>query len=363
MPLFSSVKDKLVRKASAHYDKATANSRGNPYQPGLAPGPFPPGPPPPNCKSTSHLVNTSSITNMEALPKVAPMPPGPPLPPAMGGPGYDAPPPGYTPGFAPGYGGAPEFSTGYAPSPQPMASSNASSDNDPYAFLSKFDTIILIDDSGSMAGSRWREAATALTSITSICTAHDKDGIDLYFLNHKSGAPAPAGKAKDGYYNVADPRSVENIFNIMQPSGRTFTGTRIESILKPYIAQLSRARDMSDVKPINLIVITDGHPNDDPESVIVQHARKLDSLEAPLYQVGIQFFQIGQSREARDALRDLDDGLAELGIRDMVDTATFDAEDHSSNKVLSADGILKVVLGAVVRRLDRKPTAGGNRRR
>lgn len=52
----------------------------------------------------------------------------------------------------------------------------------PYAFLTEFDTVFLIDDSGSMAGRSWRETAAALSAITPICTSHDADGIDIYFL-------------------------------------------------------------------------------------------------------------------------------------------------------------------------------------
>ena len=37
----------------------------------------------------------------------------------------------------------------------------------------------------------------------------------------------------------------------------------------------------------------------------------------------------------------------------MVDTATFDAGSGSGSRVLTGEGILKVVLGSVVKRLDR----------
>lgn len=104
------------------------------------------------------------------------------------------------------------------------------------------------------------------------------------------------------------------------------------------------------MKPLNIIVITDGMPTDDPESVIIAAARKLDQLEAPAWQVGIQFFQVGNEIGATEALKELDDGLAEMGnVRDMVDTVPFAAGQR-----LSADRILKVVLGAVNRRLDRR---------
>ncbi|KAF4982366.1 hypothetical protein FZEAL_2000, partial [Fusarium zealandicum] len=143
----------------------------------------------------------------------------------------------------------------------------------------------------------------------------------------------------------------------------TPTGARLHSILKPYLSSLSRRPGSVDsVKPVNVIVITDGCPTDDPESIIVHHAKKLDQLEAPPHQVGIQFFQVGNEHGASKALRELDDDLAELGIRDMVDTATWSSTGSDNSKTLSADGILKVVLGAVVRRLDRKSTRGSSER-
>lgn len=243
-------------------------------------------------------------------------------------------------------------SASLAPSTASKAPSMASvtNDDDKYAFLRTFDTIFVIDDSGSMAGHNWKEVRDVLNKITPICTARDKDGIDIYFLNHDSKTKGAAGKAKGGYYNISNPRKVNNIFEDVRPSWQTPTGARLNSILKPYIAELQEASDMDNVKPVNIIVITDGCPSDDPESVIVQYAKKLDQIEAPLHQVGIQFFQVGNNCEARQALRELDDDLAKQGIRDMVDTATWNA----AGGTLTADGILKVVLGAVVRKIDRK---------
>lgn len=202
-----------------------------------------------------------------------------------------------------------------------------------------------------------------LRSITPICTAHDSDGIDLYFLNHKSSVAGPPDKAKDGYYNINSPEAMEAIFKSVRPYGTTPTGTRLQTILKPYVASLSAAKDPEDVKPVNIIVITDGRPTDDPESVIVANAMKLDKLEAPPHQIGIQFFQIGCDKDATEALRELDDDLAGQGVRDIVDTVTWDDTASSSSRVLSADAILKVVLGAVIRRLDRKPSAKQSKRR
>jgi uncharacterized protein YegL len=247
-------------------------------------------------------------------------------------------------------------------SPTPSLAS-VTNDDDKYAFLSQFDTIFVVDDSGSMSGPLWREVDMALQAITPICTARDKDGIDLYFLNHRSGSSDGKDKASGGYYNITNAATVRSIFQRVTPASTTPTGTRLHSILKPYVDSLTRARSIESVKPVNIIVITDGRPTDDPEGVIVQQARKLDRMEAPPHQVGIQFFQVGTDRKARDALRELDDDLADQGIRDMVDSVTWDGLSSDSARILTADHILKVVLGAVVRKLDRKKTSGESRSR
>ncbi|KAF2265178.1 hypothetical protein CC78DRAFT_462125 [Lojkania enalia] len=240
------------------------------------------------------------------------------------------PPPAYTPGPA---GQA-------AAGPAPNVATDA---DDRYDFLKSFDTIFLIDDSGSMAGRSWRETGEALKTITPICTQRDADGIDIYFLNHPDSSI---------YKNVKTASTVQEIFQTVKPGGGTPTGQRLNKILRPYLQRYQA--DPDGTKPINVIVITDGAPSDDVESVIINAAKKLDKLEAPAWQVGIQFFQVGREEGAREHLKQLDDGLAELAgddeLRDMVDTVPFTG---AQNEELSAQGVLKVVLGSVNRRVDR----------
>lgn len=215
--------------------------------------------------------------------------------------------------------------------------------DDKFAFLKTFDTVFLIDDSGSMAGRSWRETGKALETITPICTRNDSDGIDIYFLNHPDSTI---------YKNVTSAGTVVEIFQTVRPGGGTPTGQRLNQILKPYLQRYQKHPD--NTKPINIIVITDGEPSDDVESPIIAAAKKLDKLEAPSWQVGIQFFQVGKEPGAREHLKQLDDGLAELAgvdeLRDIVDTVPFSG---SGDEELSAAGIMKVVLGSVNRRLDR----------
>jgi hypothetical protein len=240
-----------------------------------------------------------------------------------------------------------------------------STDSDPYAFLSTFDTVFLIDDSGSMrlkdrgaTKSRWEQARACIERIAPICTAHDDDGLDIYFINHKSGQPAePAnGKGADGYLHTQHSHEVKEIFSIAAPTGGTLTGRRLRGILQPYVAYLERHSDDLDAcKPLNVIVITDGQAQDDVESVIVSTARKLDALDAAPYQLGVQFFQVGSDRGATEALRELDDDLQDrAGVRDIVDTCPMQVGPDGAEMELSGEAILKTVLGAVVKKLDRK---------
>ncbi|KAK7219216.1 hypothetical protein V2G26_007219 [Clonostachys chloroleuca] len=199
-----------------------------------------------------------------------------------------------------------------------------------------------------------------LKNIVPICTKRDKDGIDLYFINHRSNntGDASEGKADGGYYNISNPDTVTKIFNGTRPSGSTPTGGRLRSILKPYLDKLDASGDPESVKSLNIIVITDGVPTDDPESVIVQAARKLDDMDAPLYQAGIQFFQVGSDVSASKSLKELDDDLVKQGVRDMVDTCSWKADGAkgAARGELSAPQVLKAVLGAVVRKIDRAST-------
>ncbi len=283
----------------------------------------------------------------------------------LGVPPDEPPPPAYAPSSTSFAG--PSFAP---PSIQvsELAASTSPAGEDPYVFLRDFDTVLLIDDSASMYGSSWREVKQALKIIAPVVTAHDSDGMDIYFLNHKSqdrGDPSK-GVAPGGYRGITRAESVDGLFNRVSPRGGTPTGTRIDNILEPYLAKLEiELKAKRKMKWLNLIVITDGVPTDCIDSILIDAAQKLDRYEARPSQVGVQFFQVGSQKGAAEALRELDDELSKLvkdkgegrgGIRDIVDTVTWDGGAASNS--LTGEGILKVVLGAVVKRLDRKPAAG-----
>ena len=195
-----------------------------------------------------------------------------------------------------------------------------------------------------MHGERWSQTRSALEAIVPICTAQDADGIDIHFLNRKDCS---------SFRNVTSLDAVRDIFSHVSPGGLTPTGNRLNDIIGPYLNKLERAgAAQSKLKPLNIIVITDGCPTDgnNLESAIIRAAQRLDALEAPAWQIGVQFFQVGGDQSATKSLVGLDDNLKETHkIRDMVDTVPWKAESG-----LDGAFILKVVTGAVNRRLDRK---------
>ncbi|KAJ5970318.1 uncharacterized protein N7479_000236 [Penicillium vulpinum] len=263
-----------------------------------------------------------------------------------------------------------------------------------FAFLRDFHTIFLVDDSSSMRGSLWEEAREAIAAIAQVCTKYDREGIDIYFINHRSKPNTNPSHAIDytytydperlkspkfegGYYNIRTAQRVSEIFASVRPSGGTAVGSRLFDILDPYMelvettetarraqkgASSSRhlvkpTESVKPVKPINIITITDGVFTDDAASIIIRTAEMLDgpSCRAIPRQVGIQFFQIGNDEMARKHLEELDDGLAKrrgnLRMRDIVDTISW---KNRTGERLDGPGILKAVLGAVHKQLDWK---------
>ncbi|KAF8338867.1 uncharacterized protein EI90DRAFT_3144184 [Cantharellus anzutake] len=225
--------------------------------------------------------------------------------------------------------------------------------------LSTFDTILIIDDSTSdplnpHSEDRWNMAKEALSGLFEIASRYDTDGVDIHFLNSKK-----VGK------NVRGAREVHRLFDTVKPRGITPIGQKLEKLLLSYLAQIERAHDedrrllsegkeghnLEAIKPVNFIVLTDGAATDDPESVIVSAARRLDARNFPLSQVGIQFVQIGSDRSATRFLQELDDELTTTHhIRDMVDTTPYSPK----NGQLSTRDIIKILVGGINRRIDKK---------
>ncbi|KAF7297101.1 hypothetical protein MIND_00943000 [Mycena indigotica] len=241
---------------------------------------------------------------------------------------------------------------------QPMRQSTL---EDALELLVKYDTVILVDDSGSMQLSsshgktRWQEAGDALAQLATTAAQYDADGIDIHFLNHVH--------MQNSSQHLRTAEAVRRVFNEVSPRGPTPTGDRLDQLLKPYISMLEEAKIDADgtprnrqtnekIKRVNFIVITDGQPTDEPSEVIVHAAKRFGAIRniCPI-QVGIQFVQIGDDPNATAALSRLDDDLAqENGIPDIVDTTPY-----TKLHPITADGIIKCLIGGINRRVDKQP--------
>ncbi|KAG8773478.1 hypothetical protein FRC12_002520 [Ceratobasidium sp. 428] len=211
--------------------------------------------------------------------------------------------------------------------------------------LGKYDTQFLIGDSTSMIGSRWNEARDALAGLARTALKYDNDGIEIFFLNDVN-----AGRT------VKTDQDVKQLFASVTQSHGTPTGKRLDDLLTAYINKIEAAKQKTGsidpvttgIKPLNLIVITDGAPSDDPENVIIEAARRLDAGKFSLTQVGIQFIQVGDDAWASKALRDMDNNLsATNAIRDIVDTRPY------TGKRLTAELLVTMLLGGINRRIDK----------
>ncbi|TFK43866.1 hypothetical protein BDQ12DRAFT_731833 [Crucibulum laeve] len=202
--------------------------------------------------------------------------------------------------------------------------------------LKRYNTVFIVDDSRSMYP-LWAEACEALACLAETANRYDTDGIDVHFINDLEKTE-PVGM------NLKNEQAVRDLFNSRLATGKyTPIGEKLELLLREYLKKL-KAR--SEVKRVNYIIISDGDPTDEPAYVIKNEADKLDKLNAPLCQVGIQFVQIGNSPKATAYLQGLDDELKEQGVsRDIVDTTIYDGK-------LTDTRLIKILLGGINRRID-----------
>ncbi|RYP90195.1 hypothetical protein DL770_003658 [Monosporascus sp. CRB-9-2] len=227
------------------------------------------------------------------------------------------------------------------------------------AFLRCFDTMFIVDDSAHMEP-YWRDVGSLLETLSTICAKYDPDGIDIYFLNHRPKSLFPSRSVrKSGYRGIGGPEAKKNsktassIFANVRPGGKCNLGARLTKILEWYCGKLRAGEENA---ALNLIVITAGVFEDDVKTPLVNVAKMLDELSMPEHQVGIQLFQIGRpDASVQQTFEYLDDELhKETRTRDIIDTTTWSGEPGS----LSAGDLLKVILGAVVKELDKRKPAG-----
>lgn len=166
------------------------------------------------------------------------------------------------------------------------------------------DYSIIVDASGSMAGSLWRQAGEALQLLAPEAVKCDPDGITLYFFSDSFKK----------YDNVKSANRCKELFD--DKSNQIFSTTDLAKVVEDAIEPDNAGR------PETLLVITDGVPNnqDAVEQIIIKATKKMKKNE----ELSITIVQIGNDRAASSWLQHLDDGLTKKGAKfDIVDVVPF----------------------------------------
>jgi hypothetical protein len=206
-------------------------------------------------------------------------------------------------------------------------------ENSGFSQLSQFDTIFVVDDTGSMqlaansketytsqTKSRWDILTRALQYIANIATMYDSDGLDIHFLISTK-------------LNRKNVRSGEEILallkqvNLEKSVGGTYMNPPLAELLGPHLIKYQQhsnrkvaGQETAPPKPLNIIVLTDGKADDEKalKRLLVRTAKQLDEMFAPDSQIGIQFLQVGDDKDAAAFLKHLDNELEDTyEIRDV----------------------------------------------
>jgi hypothetical protein len=113
----------------------------------------------------------------------------------------------------------------------------------------------------------WDETREALVGVVEKAVQYDSDGVDLSFFNSTVVAE-----------NMTTAQDIRSLFRRVEPRRSTPTAKALKRVLEPYIAKLEavhaakeRGQAVEPIKPLNVVVLTDGAPdrNEEPEGVIV----------------------------------------------------------------------------------------------
>ncbi|KAF8074655.1 hypothetical protein FPV67DRAFT_1408199 [Lyophyllum atratum] len=210
-------------------------------------------------------------------------------------------------------------------------------------YLRQYDVSFLIDDSGSMADeNRWVEARNALDGLANVVidSGFDADGIDMSFLNSNDKF-----LFKNEIQSVTDKGKVAAAMTKVGPSGNTPTGTRVSAILNAHIDRLEAAKGTpayGQIKPLDLICITDGVPNDPAEfeltQVLVKAGARIKAGPHHPNSMGVQFVQIGSDPTAATNLPK----LLQADTGNMVDSVPY-----AGPGTISPDKLERILLGGL----------------
>ncbi|KAI0163204.1 hypothetical protein BJ166DRAFT_497857 [Pestalotiopsis sp. NC0098] len=275
--------------------------------------------------------------------------------------------------------------------------------------LQEFHLVFLVDDAASMRGD-WAEALSFLGEALPECLrrmagsvdsdGNDNSNVSVFFTNRWTAEPCAFDYAGDrwrpqwpvpsGHVGVrhvtraaaeaaGDPpeTSAEFVFEGVVPADddeaaeageggeapATGMARRLGHILRPYVQAYTAGQageaQFKHIANLDIIVVTNGLDGADVQTETLAVAADLNECGAPTAQVGLQFVQVGDSEAGGRLLRDLDSDIV-LGDRDMIDTVRYAQTRDPRTGRMTEDGLYKVLLGGVSRKVDMKKLEGGH---
>lgn len=196
------------------------------------------------------------------------------------------------------------------------------------------ETVFIMDAFTNQASICWDKVRAALHALVPITTSHERDGINLESLRCRTPAHSSTNSTRNQDSSFAS-----------NPRISTLT-----SVLRPHRDGLLRARVASSPQPTHLIIISEAILADGLEGIAVTFAKKRRAT--PWYQLERQVFQAHEISAVEGALS------TSVGERDgpgvcTVNTMMWNGSEEVQGS-LTADDIIRFVLGAVMRRLERR---------
>mmetsp|Transcript_359 Transcript_359/g.929 ORF Transcript_359/g.929 Transcript_359/m.929 type:complete len:441 (+) Transcript_359:114-1436(+) len=203
-----------------------------------------------------------------------------------------------------------------------------------------FGGMVGADDGPPESTTRWERAVSALHGLSQQVAKIDPDGIDVYCFPGASGGV-------DRYRNITDTDSVHGMVSAHDPAGPCRMAEALNMAFKSAAAR-------SDSKPVSMLVITAGQP-DDEEEVISSIKQAVAEQHGYLT---ITFVHVGDDPDAEAFLKHLDENLtgtsasgAEIDIVDTVKdedlrTAMAEMRDPEFKAGMAIGALLGVLAGA-----------------
>jgi len=222
--------------------------------------------------------------------------------------------------------------------------------------LALFDTILYLDDSGSMSfeegGSRIDDLKLIVSKVAQAASVFDDDGIEVRFMNSRTDG--------HGLKNEAD---AMRLINQVKFSGLTPLGTALDQkVLQPLLLGPARSNQLR--KPVLIIAVTDGAPGGEARDtltrVIKNAKQQLMNSRYGEDALSMQLAMVGNDMGARKFLEEVDKDPIVGGLVDT--TGNYENEQDDMAKVgvdLTPElWLVKLLLGGIDSSYDSKDEAG-----